>query len=295
MAEFETKFESSYAEFETETNLSAIAFSSSIEAVPVIVPNWVKDKVDEIPSKIEESLAEAKASGLFDGKDGKDGINGRDGESIKGDKGDKGDAFTYADFTAEQLARLKGEKGDKGDRGEQGLSIKGDQGAKGDKGDKGDSYTITQADYDAIAERVHTDGMKYYIIVFDGSAFKHDGTTLTFNDIKTFCLDESHFVYTQYSNRLYIPQYISNNNIFFEASYIDSNIPQMHRISINNLNQVSQYSYNLAKESDIPSVPTNTSELNNDSGFITISSVPTDAHINELIDVKLGVIENGSY
>lgn len=42
-------------------------------------------------------------------------------------------------------------------------------------------------------------------------------------------------------------------------------------------------------------IPTNTSQLTNNSGFITISSVPTDTHINELIDAKLGVIENGTY
>ena len=42
-----------------------------------------------------------------------------------------------------------GPKGDKGDPGETGAQ--GPQGEKGEKGDKGDSYTITEADYDAIA------------------------------------------------------------------------------------------------------------------------------------------------
>lgn len=91
-------------------------------------------------------------------------------------KGDKGDPFTYEDFTPEQLAALigpkgeigpagpqgkvgpkgdigpKGEKGDIGPRGE--IGPKGEKGEKGDVGPKGDSYTITDSDYQAIAEKV---------------------------------------------------------------------------------------------------------------------------------------------
>lgn len=68
-------------------------------------------------------------------------------DGAKGDKGDKGDAFTYDDFTPEQLAALKGEKGDKGDKGdaftyddftpEQLASLKGEKGDKGDPGEPG--------------------------------------------------------------------------------------------------------------------------------------------------------------
>lgn len=198
-----------------------------------------------------------------DGLNGKDGIDGRNGEKgDKGDKGEKGDPFKYSDFTPEQLESLK---------------VKGD---KGDKGDAGDSYVISEQDYEAIAN-IAQEGLKplidnkmeYLIITFNGSAFISSGKTLTYSEIKELCLDTTHFVYAQYSNRLYIPQYISNNNIFFESTYIQSDKPTMHRIAINNLNQVSQYNYDIAKESDIPS----------------------DTHINNLIDAKLGVIENGSY
>lgn len=97
-------------------------------------------------------------------------------------KGDKGDPFTYEDFTPEQLAALIGPKGDVGPQGEIGpagpqgkIGPKGDIGPKGEKGDigpqgevgpkgdkgdigpkgaKGDSYTITDSDYQAIAEKV---------------------------------------------------------------------------------------------------------------------------------------------
>ena len=91
-------------------------------------------------------------------------------------KGDKGDPFTYEDFTPEQLAALIGPQGEIGPAGPQGkIGPKGDVGPKGEKGDigprgeigpkgekgdigpkgvKGDSYTITDSDYQAIAEKV---------------------------------------------------------------------------------------------------------------------------------------------
>lgn len=51
-------------------------------------------------------------------------------------------------------------------------------------------------------------------------------------------------------------------------------------------------------------VPTKVSEFENDAGYITeqalngyakTTDIPTDAHINDLINTALGVIENGSY
>lgn len=81
------------------------------------------------------------------GATGPKGDTGEKGE--QGPKGDKGDAFTYADFTAEQLAALVGPQGPKGDKGDQGVEgpqgpegkqgIQGIQGPKGDKGDTGET------------------------------------------------------------------------------------------------------------------------------------------------------------
>ena len=70
-----------------------------------------------------------------------------------------------------------------------------------------------------------------------------------------------------------------------------------------------------ALKSEIPTVPTKTSDLTNDSGFITSADVPevdlsnyalkteipdvsgfqTEAQVNALINSALGVIENGTY
>ena len=95
------------------------------------------DKLDasELTNAVNTALAQAKASGEFDGPQGPEGQ--------QGPKGDKGDAFTYSDFTAEQLATLKGPKGDKGDKGDTGATgpqgIQGIQGPQGPQGAKGDT------------------------------------------------------------------------------------------------------------------------------------------------------------
>lgn len=78
--------------------------------ITVYSANDVMDE-SKLPAAINTALAQAKASGEFDGAPG-----------AKGDKGDKGDT---------------GAQGIQGIQGEPGA--KGDTGAKGDKGDKGDT------------------------------------------------------------------------------------------------------------------------------------------------------------
>lgn len=92
------------------------------------------------------------------GPEGPQGPKGEDGtmsfedltpeqkESLKGDKGDQGPIGPKGDKGNTGETGAQGPQGIKGDKGDQGI-----QGEKGDKGDKGDSYTITEADYDAIA------------------------------------------------------------------------------------------------------------------------------------------------
>lgn len=97
---------------------------------------------DKLQEATNEALAQAKASGEFDGADGqpgKDGISathswngtiltvtsesGTSSADLKGEKGDTGEPGQ------------KGDKGDPGEKGEQG--IRGEKGEKGDKGDTG--------------------------------------------------------------------------------------------------------------------------------------------------------------
>lgn len=105
----------------------------------------------------ESLTAEQKAS--LKGDKGDPGEKGADGaQGPKGDKGDPGADGAKGekgDTGAQGPAGTNGAKGDKGDIGPQGPAGKdGAQGPKGDKGDPGATYTITAADYDAIADVV---------------------------------------------------------------------------------------------------------------------------------------------
>lgn len=75
---------------------------------------------DDLQEATNNALAQAKASGEFDGPQGPKGDPGE-----KGDKGDTGE---------QGIQGVPGEKGEKGDTGAPGAD-----GAKGDKGDKGDT------------------------------------------------------------------------------------------------------------------------------------------------------------
>ena len=122
-------------------------------------PNDIADagKIDSLVSRLEKVLGEMDLTGAvvrgatFIPTVSDEGViswtNNQDlqnpeSKNIKGPKGDKGDPFIYSDFTSEQLAGLKGEKGDKGDKGDpfvysdftqpQLEGLRGPQGLKGD-------------------------------------------------------------------------------------------------------------------------------------------------------------------
>lgn len=124
----------------------------------------ISGKLDSsaLPTAINTALAQAKASGEFDGKDGIDGKDGKDGytpvkgvdyfdgqpgkDGVNGKDGTSathswnGTVLTVTSASGSSSADLKGDKGDKGDTGAQGIQgIQGEPGAKGDKGDKGDT------------------------------------------------------------------------------------------------------------------------------------------------------------
>lgn len=100
---------------------------------------------NQLQSGINTALAQAKASGEFDGDTGPQGPKGEKGET--GTQGPKGDAGA------------KGDKGDKGDTGAQGpqgeQGPKGETGATGPQGPagaNGSDYVLTAADKEEIAQ-----------------------------------------------------------------------------------------------------------------------------------------------
>ena len=99
------------------------------------------DKLDaaELTNAVNTALAQAKASGEFDGANGKDGAQGEKGaDGITPSIGDNGNWYRGATDTGKPS---RGEKGDTGEKGEKGDT--GATGLQGPKGDKGDAFTYS--------------------------------------------------------------------------------------------------------------------------------------------------------
>lgn len=79
-----------------------------------------KLNASELPTAINTALAQAKASGEFDGEDGQNGVSATHSWN--------GTTLTIASASGTSSADLKGDKGDKGD------SVKGDKGEAGNDG-----------------------------------------------------------------------------------------------------------------------------------------------------------------
>ena len=105
---------------------------------------------DDLQEATNNALAQAKASGEFDGPQGPKGDPGETGPAgptgetgpegpqgergPQGEKGDPGEKGDKGDTGEQGIQGVPGEKGEKGDTGAPGAD-----GAKGDKGDKGDT------------------------------------------------------------------------------------------------------------------------------------------------------------
>ncbi len=127
----------------TAEDVGAIA----VETDPT-VPEWAKQPQKptytanevgaiaeaELQTAINTALAQAKASGEFDGADGAPGKNGTSATHSW-----NGTVLTITSASGISSADLKGEKGDNGEQGLRGLQ--GERGIQGEKGDKGDPGT----------------------------------------------------------------------------------------------------------------------------------------------------------
>ena len=168
-----------------------------------------------LPTAINTALAQAKASGEFDGKDGQDGSPGKDGaagkDGVSATHSWSGTTLTVTSASGTSSANLKGDKGDKGDTGGTGAAgasvtvksvsestadggsnvvtfsdgktltvkngSKGSTGSKGDKGDKGDTGATGAAGVSPTVS-VSKSGKVTTIEITDA-----DGTeTVTIND-----------------------------------------------------------------------------------------------------------------
>ena len=129
----------------------------------------------DLSSAIDSALAQAKASGEFDGADGAPGEKGDKGDTgatgPKGDKGDKGDTGPQGE---QGLQGSKGDKGDTGATGPQGpkgdtgaTGNTGPQGPQGPAGQDGSDYVLTEQDKQEIAGMVDVEAESDYPSIAD--------------------------------------------------------------------------------------------------------------------------------
>ena len=167
----------------------------------------------------------------------------------------------------------KGDKGDTGERGPQGIQgvqgAKGETGDKGDKGDKGDTGSQGSAGADAKINGVNT----LTIEAGDNITLDQEGNTLTINS--------------------------TGGGSGGTSDYTDlTNKPKINNVELNGnktLNDLGiQPAGNYALESEIP---TKTSDLTNDSGFITgyIETDPTvPSHVKNITQANITSWNNKS-
>ena len=236
------------------------------------------------------------------GPQGETGATGPQGTAgatgPQGPKGDKGDAFTYSDFTAEQLAALKGEKGDTGPRGPQ-----GDTGPKGDTGPTGadgksayqyaqdGGYTGTEMEFaEKLAEEQLTGTTneltptQVYNAVSAGIPVKVQYTDSTYGllSFTAFNVAESLNVIVSQTivnyNDVYILAELNGNKsdntwgtaftTLAQKTDIPSALPNPNVLTFTGA-VIGSYDGSEALSVNIPTVPTKTSQLTNDSGFLT--------------------------
>ena len=131
----------------------ADAVADYIEQHPITAPvTSVNDKIGDVvlsaadvgaiatsdlQTAVNAALAQAKASGQFDGKDGLDGDDGLDGTGIASAvlNSNYTLTLTFTDGTSYTTPSIRGAQGPKGDAGETGSQ--GPQGPKGDTGETG--------------------------------------------------------------------------------------------------------------------------------------------------------------
>lgn len=235
---------------------------------------------------------------LMRGPQGIPGPKGDPGEKgepgPKGDPGEKGEPFVYSDFTEEQLAALKGKPGATGADGKSAYQYAQDGGYTGTETEfakklaktplirTSDTITVQQV-IDAMSAGIpvelqytgNVDGVyeSLYFTDFSIKEYPEDGYTRVKSRIISTCNDH--------------PAIVELTGYTDEPGWYVEPAP-------------------LAKIWDIPQSLPNPRALvftgavtgNYDGSSekaVNIPSKVTDAHINSLIDAKLGVIENGSY
>ena len=237
------------------------------------------------------------------GDTGPQGIQGPAGpkgdtgpQGPQGDKGDKGDTGATGPQGIQGIQGPQGEKGDKGDTGATGAAGAAGKSAYAYAQDGG--YTGTETEFaEKMAEEQlagTTDELtpaQVYNAVSAGIPVKVQYADSTYGLLS----------FTAFNIAESLSVIVSQTIIFYYGMYILAEL-----VGNKSENRWGTEFTTLAQKTDIPTVLPNPNALTF-TGAVTGSydgsapmsvNVPnavTDAHINSLIDTKLGVIENGTY
>lgn len=186
------------------------------------------------------------ANGVFKGDKGDKGDRGE-----KGDKGDTGDTGSQGPQGVQGIQGEKGEKGDQGIQGIQGVQgVKGDTGSKGDKGDKGD--TGNDGVSPTVTVKTST-GTQYVLTVTDANG-SFDTPNLKGAD-------------GQGAGDMLAATYDPQGKAQDVFAYADAAVNGHAADSVNHVTASERAAWNA--KADAGDIPTKTSDLTNDSGYIT--------------------------
>ena len=129
------------------------AVQSYMQSNPITPEGIGALSANTLPDVIQDALAQAKSSGMFDGEKGETGAQGPQGE--KGETGEQGPQGEKGETGEQGPQGEKGETGEQGPQGEKGEpGAQGPQGEKGETGEQGPAYTLNDTDKNTIAAAV---------------------------------------------------------------------------------------------------------------------------------------------
>ena len=248
------------------------------------------------------------------GNDGYTPVKGIDYfDGAKGDKGDKGDTGA----TGPQ--GLKGDTGPQGPKGDTGAT--GATGPQGPKGDKGDTGPQGPAGADGATGASGANGKSAYQYAQDGG---YTGTETEFakklaSGLMFVTITESNGTLSADKSYIEIENAISAGITVF-VDYVGTSVPLIAATAdakyfgtiLCDETSVSTVIIEITLNGEVIDISATVETLPNPNAItftgavtgnydgsapmtVNIPSAVTDAHINSLIDIKLGVIENGSY
>ena len=267
--------ENTYTKAQTDNKIveeiakAQIGGSGEVDLSAYATKNYVDDEI----SKIELKEGPQGPTGQ-DGADGKDGVDGKD--------------FTYDMFTKEQLEALRGPKG-----------IQGEQGPKGDKGDTGltTSVTIGSTKYthsngnitipayptlSSLGAEPKNSNIQAHITSTHAPSDAQKNSDITKAEIEAKLTGNI----TSHTHNQYLTEHQDLSNYATKSElHNHTNKTVLDGITsakVNEWNNKSTFNGNYNSLTNKPTIPTKTSQLTNDSNFLT--SVPseyvTDSELN---------------